>query len=264
MAKTPEMLLGERAAIPILYEDRSVLAIDKPPGWMLAPISWDRTGRNLQRAIELSLQARDFWARSRNLKFLRFAHRLDADTSGVLLLAKSPGALTALQQAFETRQVEKFYLAVVQGVPNKSAWDCQLALAPGSPGGVEQKTVRDNHPAAKPAATKFRVLQTREDRALVLAQPLTGRTHQIRVHLAAAGHPVFGDTLYGQKPSTTKDHHRPLSKPEPNTTPKTWPLALRALALSYPDPFTGKLVRIEASGNEFARAFGFKGMDKLW
>src|SRR5512146_1142196 len=101
MANASEIELGDGTRIRILYEDRSVLAIDKPPGWMLAPSSWDRTGRNLQRALESGVAARDFWARSRNLRYLRFVHRLDAETSGVLLLAKSVGALKAYQQMFE-------------------------------------------------------------------------------------------------------------------------------------------------------------------
>src|SRR5438477_532805 len=100
---------GER--IPILYEDRSVLAIDKPSGWMLAPDSWRETGRNLHAALMAGIGAGDFWARSRNLKFLRFVHRLDAETSGVVLLARSAGAVRAYGKLFEGRQMEKIYLA---------------------------------------------------------------------------------------------------------------------------------------------------------
>ena len=104
MAKADSIELtrgGETERIPILYEDRSVLAIDKPAGWMLVPAHWQRTERDLQTAIESSIGARDFWARSRNLKFLRYVHRLDAETSGVLLLAKSPGAVNAYSNLFE-------------------------------------------------------------------------------------------------------------------------------------------------------------------
>src|SRR5579859_6390875 len=109
MAKPKHIELAEgRLQIPILYEDRSVLALDKPAGWMLAPDSWDQTGRNLQLALQSSLNAGDFWARSRNLKFLRFIHRLDAETTGITLFAKSAGALNAYSELFETRSVEKF------------------------------------------------------------------------------------------------------------------------------------------------------------
>src|SRR5262245_3231862 len=119
MAKPSHIELPDGTRIPILYEDRSVLAIDKPSGWMLAPDSWEQTGRNLQLALNSSINAGDFWARSRNLKFLRFVHRLDADTSGVLLLAKSSGALRALSELIESRRVEKLYLAVVHGIPRQ-------------------------------------------------------------------------------------------------------------------------------------------------
>src|SRR3981081_814023 len=104
MAKPKHIELNDGdIVIPILYEDRSVLAVDKPAGWLLAPDSWDQTGRNLQLALQSSLNAGGFWARSRNLKYLRFIHRLDAETSGVLLLAKSPGALSAYSGLFEER-----------------------------------------------------------------------------------------------------------------------------------------------------------------
>src|SRR6478735_5246771 len=101
--------------MPILYEDRAVLAIDKPRNWMLVPFNWQRTNRNLQAAIVSSIAAGDFWARSRGLKFLRHIHRLDADTSGVLLLARSQGALDTMGRLFESRQMHKTYLAVAQG-----------------------------------------------------------------------------------------------------------------------------------------------------
>src|SRR5271156_6152031 len=131
MAKTKNIELNDgEIVIPILYEDRSVLALDKPSGWMLAPDSWDHTGRNLQLALKSSISAGDFWAHSRNLKYLRFIHRLDAETTGVLLLAKSPGALRAYSELFETRRVEKKYLAVVHGLPKQPQWTCKLPLMP--------------------------------------------------------------------------------------------------------------------------------------
>ncbi len=266
MPKSRDILLGDATVIPILYEDRAVLAIDKPAGWMLAPVSWAQTGRNLQRALESSLMGGDFWARSRNLKYLRFVHRLDAETTGILLLAKSPGALKALQQIFETRQVEKAYLAVVQGVPKQREWVCRLALGPKAVGSVEQKTVRPGSASGKPAETAFRVLQTAKGRTLLLASPRTGRTHQIRVHLAAAGHPVLGDALYGHEKGIRKRASAtgtsPMTDPKNSLpgspTPSPWPLALRAIGLSYRDPFTGKAIRIKAPFAEFSQAYGFE------
>src|SRR5499427_9023557 len=117
MPKTDYIELPTGEKISILYEDRSVLAIDKPRGWMLVPASWQKTSRNLQMAITSSIAAKDFWARSRNLKFLRFVHRLDADTTGILLFGKSQGAMDSYGEMFESRRMEKVYLAVVAGVP---------------------------------------------------------------------------------------------------------------------------------------------------
>ncbi len=236
MPKPSQIELPTGDIIPILYEDRSVLAIDKPRDWMLVPFSWQKTNRNLQAALTSSIAARDFWARSRALKFLRFIHRLDADTTGVLLLGKSPGAVTAYGRLFESRQMEKVYLAVVEGMPKETEWTCRLKLAPasGEPGRmqVDQRQGKD-------AETNFQVVKTHAGRTLVEARPLTGRTHQIRVHLAESGYPVIGDELYGRK------------------TRKNESLALRAVELAYRDPFTRRAVRIIAETIWFLREYGF-------
>src|SRR5499425_866536 len=107
MPKSSEIELGDGTRIAILHEDRAVLAIDKPRGWMLVPFSWQKTSRNLQAALTSSIAAGDFWARSRSLKFLRFVHRLDAETTGILLWAKSPGAVKTFGDLFESRRMEK-------------------------------------------------------------------------------------------------------------------------------------------------------------
>jgi RluA family pseudouridine synthase len=239
--------MGDRhhpVRLPILYEDRSVLAIDKAPGWMLVPFSWQRTGRNLQAAISSSIGAGDFWARSRNLKFLRHVHRLDAETSGVLLFARSLGAVDSISDLFEDRRMSKRYLAVVHGAPAKDEWMCDLPIAPepSRPG-----RMRVNGLDAKPAETHFRVLQRGERMSLLEARPTTGRTHQIRLHAVAAGHPIVGDQQYGDR---DKDIASKWLREE-------WPLGLRAVSLAYTDPFTRRPVRIQAPTEQFCRAFGF-------
>lgn len=223
--------------IPILYEDRSVLAIDKPAGWMLAPEKWQKTSRNLQAFLRASLEARDFWARSRNLKYIRYIHRLDAETTGVLLLGKSAGAVSKLASLFETRQVDKAYLAVVHGVPSRKEWSCCLRIGPSPNDPGRMRT----DPGGKSAETRFRVLKADQGMALVLARPATGRTHQIRVHLQSSGYPVVGDPLYG--PSL---QGRGFS-----------PMALRAVRLSYVDPFTRQPIRIEADFEQFCLKYRF-------
>ena len=233
MARPDYIELTREDRLPILYEDRSVLAIDKPAGWMLVPVSWQRTGRNLQAAILSSIAAGQFWARSRNLKFLKYVHRLDAETSGVLLFAKSPGALRTFGDLFETRRMEKVYLAVTDRAPKQENWTCRLSLAP-DPKCIGRVRV---DPKGKPAETEFRVISTASGRHLMEARPYTGRTHQIRVHLAAAGCPILGDELYG--------------RPDPLG------MALRAVGLAYVDPFTRRPVAIRAAVDEFLERFGF-------
>lgn len=257
VAKPKHIELGDgKLVIPILYEDRSILAVDKPAGWMLAPDSWDKTARNLQLALQSSLNAGDFWAQSRNLKFLRFIHRLDAETTGVLLFAKSSGALQAYSELFETRQVAKEYLAVVQGIPGQTEWTCNLALAPDPTAkGLMLVITETRHFGAsalrsaaqdefsKEAETHFRVRQTTQDTALIAAFPTTGRTHQIRVHLAASGHPIMGDALYG-----TAKHAASKGRQQ---------LALRAVKLAYRDPFQKRMIHIAAPVVEFLQTYGF-------
>jgi 23S rRNA-/tRNA-specific pseudouridylate synthase len=254
--------------IPILYEDRSVLAIDKPRGWMLVPFSWQKTSRNLQAAITSSVAGRDYWAASRGLKFLRFVHRLDAETSGILLFAKSQGALEAYSDLFEQRLMDKTYLAVVARPPKQTEWSCRLKLSPDTnrPGRIR---VDARH--GKEAETSFRVLQTLDRRAaapaaatppqnrdkseprrsspvagagtaarlsLIEAHPRTGRTHQIRVHLAESGCPVVGDEFYGRADDGFE-------------------LGLRAVRLAFADPFTRRRVEVRAPIETFCREYGF-------
>jgi 23S rRNA-/tRNA-specific pseudouridylate synthase len=160
----------------------------------------------------------------------------------VLLLAKSEGALNSISDLFEQRRVEKVYLAVVHGVPKQTEWTCTIKLGgePGQIGRVQADPVN-----GKDAETRFRVLQTREDPVrgpltLIEAHPLTGRTHQIRVHLAESGFEIIGDKLYGQ--------------PEPGGE---IPLGLRGVFLGYRCPFTKKNVEISASVKEFFKQYGF-------
>lgn len=237
MAKPPYLELGtgrEAVRIPILHEDRSVIAIDKPRGWMLVPFSWQRTPWNLQAAIQSAIGAGAFWARSRNLRFLRYIHRLDAETTGVLLLGRSPGAVESLGDLFESRRMEKRYLAVVRGVPKQDTWTCRLKLG-SDPTQVGRHRVDPRQ--GKEAETAFRVLSSRDGLSLLEARPRTGRTHQIRIHLMDAGLPILGDRLYGGGQATA--------------------LALRAVELRYLDPFLRRPVRVVAPHEAFLAEYGF-------
>ena len=236
MAKPNFIELPGCEPIRILFEDRSVLAIDKPRGWMLVPDSWRKTNWNLQTAIDSSIRADDFWARSRNLRYLRHVHRLDADTSGVMLFAKSEGAMRAMGDLFESRRMEKTYLAVVEGVPREQEWICELPIGP-DPLKFGRMRV-DNTEEGKEAETRFCVLQSNERFTLIEASPLTGRTHQIRLHLAESGSPIMCDELYGR-------------------VERGFRLGLRAVRLAYKDTFTRRPVNILAPTESFLQEFGF-------
>lgn len=244
MAKPQFLELSDAEPIPILFEDRSVIAIDKPAGWMLVPHSWQRTGWNLQAAINSSINAGHYWARSRNLKFLRYIHRLDADTSGVLLFGKSFGAVETYGDLFESRQMEKRYLAIVHGQPRDAEWTCRLALS-ANPQAIGSVHVDEQ---GKECETFFRTLATKSGYSLVEAHPFTGRQHQIRVHLNAVGHGILGDPLYG-----------PSSEQAAFTRPA---MALRSVELSYRDPFTKRPVRIQAAAETWLKKYGWEERTK--
>lgn len=233
--KTNFIELPDCEPITILYEDRAVLAIDKPCGWLLAPVAWQNTSRNLQAAIESSIAGRDFWAHSRGLKFLRHVHRLDADTSGVLLFAKSPGAVKMFFELFENRKMEKTYLAVAVGAPRQKKWTCELKLAPDK---KRFRKMKVDERFGRECETHFTLLETRGKFSLIEAKPVTGRTHQIRVHLRESGLPIVGDELYGKLEGDL-------------------PLGLRGVMLAYSDPYTKKRVEIHAPVTEFLEDYGF-------
>ncbi|MBA4149927.1 MAG: RluA family pseudouridine synthase [Verrucomicrobia bacterium] len=237
MAKPTHIELGfgkYGTTIPILYEDRSILAIDKPAGWLLVPFNWQQTKRNLQAAISSSIAAGDYWAKSRNIKFLRNIHRLDGDTSGILLMGKSMGALETYGDLFESRKMEKRYLAIVRGIPKDPEWTCELMLGQ-DPAEIGRMVVDERN--GKESETHFKVLASSKGDSLIEARPVTGRTHQIRVHLKESGYPILGDELYGP--------------------PDKRGLGLRAFYLSYTDPFTKRRIHINAPIRDFLKPYGF-------
>ena len=247
MAKPDYIELGNGERIPILFEDRSIIAIDKPAGWMLAPHSWQSTNRNLPAAIASSIAAGLFWARSRNLKYLRNIHRLDAETSGILLLAKSKGALDTYSGLFESRQMEKMYWRSCRAFP------IARSGFPSAPGASSRRNREsDRGPQARQGGrNSFSRLADPWKRggagtALIEARPITGRTHQIRVHLAESKHPVIGDELYGSGHGSKGGRAGGKNQ-----------AGLARCLLSYIDPFNKRRIRIQAPVQEFLREFQF-------
>jgi len=169
----------------VIYEDPGAFVLDKPPG--LATQGGTKTKNHLDRLL-------DGLADERGRP--KLVHRLDKDTSGALLVARTARAAGHFAKAFSGRTAKKVYWALVVGVPepNEGTIDAPLAKQPGT-GGEKMHVDPEN---GLPAKTRFRVIDHAGNRAAwVELQPLTGRTHQLRAHMAAIGHPIVGDAKYG-------------------------------------------------------------------
>lgn len=257
MPKTPWIQLANGLRIPILFESSALLAIDKPAEWILAPNSWTQTQRNLSLAIQSSIKSHEYWARTRSIKYLRFVHRLDAEVTGIVLFAKNPGPLAKYSELFVKREVEKRYLAVVEGLPKKDEW---YSRAPIAPHPMRKGKMKVDREGGKPAETFFKVLERDPERGrtLIEAMPHTGRTHQLRVHLAHAKLPIVGDPLYGRRDPEDDTPPTPKSGLIKKKGHVQWPemrVALRAVSLRFDDPYGRKGTVIEAPTEEFLQKF---------
>lgn len=223
-------ILAEEAATlreRVLHRDARVIALNKPANLAV------QGGSKVKRHLDAMLDALRFDAKERPL----LVHRLDKDTSGVLLLARDRHAAKKLAAAFKSRETEKIYWALVVGVPRprKGRIDLPVAKRPGRGG---EKMAVDQE-GGKHALTEYAVINTAGRRVAWLAlQPFTGRTHQLRVHMVSLGTPILGDGKYGgQKafipslPERLHLHARSISVPHPDggvlrvTAPLGYPMA---------------------------------------
>ncbi len=170
----------------VLFIDGEAIVLDKPAGLAVHP------GARTAESLEDYLHHLRFGFRRLPLP----VHRLDRDTSGCLLLARNPKAMKAFQRAFEEKRVAKSYVAVLDGVPGAEAGTVAMAL--GKTSSAEEGWRMVDDAAGKAAVTHWRLASVKDGRAIVLFEPETGRTHQIRVHAASGiGIPIVGDPVYG-------------------------------------------------------------------
>jgi len=205
--------------LQVVYEDPHLLVLDKPAGLLCVP------GRGEDKQDCLSARAQQRWPDA------LVVHRLDMATSGLVLMARSLQVQRALGDAFANRQMGKRYEAIVDGsMPASGGWNLiDAPLMADWP----RRPLQKIDPAGKPSQTRWRVKKELPERNAthVCLEPLTGRSHQLRVHLMSIGHPILGDALYG-----TDDIHTRAPR-----------LLLHATMLEFAHPVDGRMCRFESA-----------------
>ena len=230
--------------IPVLFEDEHLLALDKPAGLLTSPDRYDPERPNLMKLLHAGIEQQKPWAAERQLAYLANAHRLDFETSGILLLAKNKPSLVALANLFGSEKPLKKYIALATGQPLETSFAVDAGLAP-HPVRIGQMRVDEKN--GKRSKTQFEVVEQYSGWCLLRCTPLTGRTHQIRIHLKHAGFPIVGDELYGGKKlwlSRLKQDYR--LKEGREERPLMSRVALHAEELTVPHPATGEPITIKS------------------
>lgn len=211
----------------VLFEDAHLLIVEKPAGVLTLPTEARERDTLLERV------SRYLQVRYGGRPYVGVVHRLDRDTSGTVVIARSGKALRALQQLFRGHDIERQYLAVAEGSLARDEGTIDLPLIAAGKGELRRRVARGPDEAGRHAVTHYKVLDRFGPKATLVACWLeTGRTHQIRIHLAAIGHPVAGDPVYKKRRSGG-----PLVTFERQ--------ALHARTLGFVHPFTGERVRVE-------------------
>lgn len=211
---------GDAPDVPVIFSDDEIIVVNKPAGMTVHPAPGHPAGTLvdalLARFPELAAMAEPDGVLRPGI-----VHRLDKDTSGVMVVARTPFARTALSRQFKDRSVRKTYIAIVKGTVGR---DRMTIVRPVGRHPIERKRMSIRSHAPRDAVSHVAVLARFDDASIVRVKPDTGRMHQIRVHLASIGNPCLGDSLYGGKSADGFFHRQ----------------ALHALALSIAHPRTGE------------------------
>jgi 23S rRNA pseudouridine1911/1915/1917 synthase len=222
---------AEDLAVDIVYEDEDLVAVNKPAG-MVVHLGAGVTHGTLVNALLYHIRRLSGLAGAERPGIV---HRLDKNTSGVILVAKNDLVHRSLSDAFKGRAIRKTYIALVHGRANR---DEGAISAPIGRDPVRRHRMKAGGPRSREARTRYRVLRRFTGFTLLEVAPETGRTHQIRVHLSSVGHPVVGDTLYGA-PARIR-----VAGKEQSTLPRTF---LHASKLEFNHPRTGNSIVLKAS-----------------
>lgn len=214
----------------ILFEDDAVVVIDKPAGLLSIP---DRFGAEIPNA-EAILR--------KKYGEIYVVHRLDKDTSGVMVFAKSEEAHKNLSLAFENRQITKKYLALVDGVPLPSEGEIEAPIGEDPSKAGKMKI---DYKTGKDSSTSFKIIERFRKYSLLELNPKTGRQHQIRVHCAYIGHPLVVDILYGKRKELKLSEFKRGYKGS-SEKPILGRLALHAKSLTFNHPTSGQELTFEA------------------
>lgn len=201
-------------SLDVLYADADLVIVNKPAGLLSVP----GRGEDKQDCMLHRLQTEYADAQT--------VHRLDMHTSGILLFARHADAQRAMSRLFEQRRIHKTYIARVWGMPSETRGSINLPLITDWPNRPRQKI---DFSRGKPALTHYELITGDDQHSLVHLFPVTGRSHQLRLHMSALGHPVLGDPLYGTAMSRSASQR----------------LLLHAEKLAFAHPFTGKPIKLQ-------------------
>ncbi len=227
--KPEESLVPENIPLDIIREDEYIVAINKPPHMVIYPAAGNRSGTLMNALISRCRKLSSIGAPLRP----GVVHRLDKDTSGIIVIAKDDRAYYNLVEQFKRRAIEKHYLALVYGSLKSDRGEINALIGRSVSDRKKMSTKTDR---GKEAITRFEVMERFKSATLAKVRIITGRTHQIRVHFASLGHPVLGDKTYGRK-TEIREGQKTISFPRQ---------MLHAFSLKLKHPVTGEILEFTA------------------